>query len=213
MTQFIDILLHLDAHLYQLSMEYGIYLYPILALILFTETGLVFFPFLPGDSLLFAAGSLATTGALNLYYLLACLGFAVLLGDNINYGVGRLLGPFLLKSQFRHWIKPTHLEKTHQFYAHYGVSAILWGRFMPIIRTFVLFTAGLGKMSYPYYFALDCLGVTLWVGGLVMAGYFFGAIPFVKGHFSLIVFGIIVLSFAPAGFQYLSFLFKRKSAG
>ena len=204
-TTLFQFIAHLDLHLAQLSAQYGTGLYAILFAIIFIETGFIIMPFLPGDSLLFAVGSLAAKGYLNIYYIMILLFMAAVLGDNLNYGIGRYLGVKLTRSPQKRWINPEYLQKAHLFYEKQGAKAILIGRFMPIIRTFIPFTAGMAKMTYRRFVCIDTLGVVFWVGGLGMAGYFFGNIPLVKTHFSLIIIGIIIISLLPVMYDLMMY--------
>lgn len=194
---FIDIILHLDSHLLALTQEYGVWIYAILFLIIFCETGLVIAPFLPGDSLLFVAGALCGMGAMQLEILIPLLILAAFFGDNTNYWIGRLLGLRLLKRSDR-LIKREHLDKTHIFYEKHGGKMIIFARFLPIIRTFAPFVAGIGLMRYRLFVLFSALGSVLWIGSLTVAGYFFGNIPVVKNNLTLIILGIIVISLLPA---------------
>lgn len=194
---FIDVILHLDVHLLELTREYGIWIYAILFLIIYCETGLVVMPFLPGDSLLFVAGALCGMGALQLELLAPLLMVAAFSGDNTNYWIGRLIGLRLLKRTNR-LIKREHLDKTHAFYEKHGGKTILFARFLPIIRTFAPFVAGIGLMRYRLFVLFSALGSFVWIGSLTVAGYFFGNIPAVKNNLTLIIVGIIVLSLLPA---------------
>lgn len=194
---FIDIVLHLDAHLLALTQQYGTWIYAILFLIIYCETGLVVAPFLPGDSLLFVAGALCGMGALQLEWLAPLLMLAAFGGDNTNYWIGRLIGLRLLKRTNR-LIKREHLDKTHAFYEKHGGKTILFARFLPIIRTFAPFVAGIGLMRYRLFVLFSALGSFVWIGSLTVAGYFFGNIPAVKNNLTLIIVGIIVISLLPA---------------
>ena len=194
---FIDVILHLDVHLLELTREYGIWIYAILFLIIYCETGLVVMPFLPGDSLLFVAGALCGMGALQLELLAPLLMVAAFSGDNTNYWIGRLIGLRLLKRTNR-LIKREHLDKTHAFYEKHGGKTILFARFLPIIRTFAPFVAGIGLMRYRLFVLFSALGSFVWIGSLTVAGYFFGNIPAVKNNLTLIIVGIIIISLLPA---------------
>lgn len=196
-SAFIDIVLHLDAHLLALAQEYGIWIYGILFLIIYCETGLVIMPFLPGDSLLFVAGALCGMGALQLGLLAPLLMVAAFGGDNTNYWIGRLIGLRLLK-QTNGLIKREHLDKTHAFYEKHGGKTIIFARFLPIIRTFAPFVAGIGLMRYRLFVLFSALGSLMWIGSLTVAGYFFGNIPAVKNNLTLIIVGIIIISLLPA---------------
>lgn len=197
LTAFIDIVLHLDAHLLALTQQYGVWVYAILFLIIYCETGLVVAPFLPGDSLLFVAGALCGLGALRLEWLLPLLMLAAFSGDNTNYWIGRLIGMRLLKRTNR-LIKREHIDKTHAFYEKHGGKTILFARFLPIVRTFAPFVAGVGLMRYRLFILFSALGSLAWIGSLTVAGYFFGNIPVIKNNLTLMILGIIVISFLPA---------------
>jgi membrane-associated protein len=198
LTSFIDIVLHLDAHLLVLVQEYGMWVYAILFGIIFAETGLVVAPFLPGDSLLFVTGALCGMGALELQILLPLLMLAAFSGDNTNYWVGRLLGLRLLNSSNQRFIKHEHLEKTHLFFDKHGGKTIIFARFLPVIRTFAPFVAGIGTMSYRLFLMFSALGSLAWIGSLTLAGYFFGNIPVIKNNLTLMIIGIMFISFIPA---------------
>jgi len=202
-TTLIDIVLHLDAHLMIMVQDYGLWVYAILFMIIFAETGLVFAPFLPGDSLLFVAGALCGLGALQLQWLMPLLMLAAFSGDNTNYWVGRLLGMRLFNYMEGKFLKREHLDKTHAFYEKHGGKTIIFARFMPIIRTFSPFVAGLGTMRYRLFVMFSALGSVLWIGSLTLAGYFFGNIPVVKDNLTLIVLGVIVLSFLPGIIEFI----------
>ncbi|OGS93345.1 MAG: hypothetical protein A2061_01215 [Gallionellales bacterium GWA2_59_43] len=197
LTAFIDIVLHLDVKLLQLTTEYGMWVYAILFLIIFCETGLVVTPFLPGDSLLFVAGALCGMGALQLEWLVPLLVLAAFSGDNTNYWIGRLVGMRLLR-RTNGLIKREHIDKTHAFYEKHGGKTIIFARFLPIVRTFAPFVAGIGLMRYRLFMLYSALGSIAWIGGLSVAGYLFGNIPLVKDNLTLIILGIIVVSFLPA---------------
>lgn len=197
LTGFIDLILHLDKHLALLIENYGVWVYGILFLIVFCETGLVVAPFLPGDSLLFVTGAFAASGALSPETAIAVLVSASFLGDNTNYWIGRFLGPKVFQREKSRLFNPKHLEQTHQFYERHGGKTIILARFFPIIRTFAPFVAGVGKMNYRQFVPYSLIGGITWVGSLVLAGYFFGAIPFIKQNLTLVIFGIVGLSLLP----------------
>jgi membrane-associated protein len=197
LAAFIDIILHLDTHLLALTREYGVWVYAILFLIIYCETGLVVMPFLPGDSLLFVAGALCGMGALQLEWLAPLLMLAAFSGDNTNYWIGRLVGMRLLHTDTR-LIKRKHIDKTHAFYEKHGGKTILFARFLPIVRTFAPFVAGIGLMRYRLFVLFSALGSLMWIGSLTVAGYFFGNIPVIKDNLTLMVLGIIAISFLPA---------------
>lgn len=199
---FIDIVLHLDKHLLALTQEYGIWIYAILFLIIYCETGLVVMPFLPGDSLLFVAGALCGLGALQLEWLAPLLIVAAFSGDNTNYWIGRLVGVRLLKSS-NGLIKREHIDKTHAFYEKHGGKTVMFARFLPIIRTFAPFVAGIGLMHYRLFMLYSALGSLLWIGSLTVAGYFFGNIPIIKDNLTLMILGIIVVSLLPAISEFI----------
>jgi membrane-associated protein len=202
-TYFIDFFLHLDRHLSQVIQTYGTWTYALLFVIVFLETGLVVAPLLPGDSLLFAAGSFAALGALDLSLLFVLLTVAAILGDTVNYAIGHYLGPKVFHYPKSRFFNPDHLRKTHDFYEKYGGKTIIIARFVPIIRTFAPFVAGIGAMSYARFLLYNVAGGILWVGVCVFAGYFFGNLPIVKKNFSLVILGIIVVSIMPALVEYL----------
>lgn len=199
---FIDIVLHLDKHLLALTQEYGIWIYAILFLIIYCETGLVVTPFLPGDSLLFVAGALCGLGALQLEWLAPLLIVAAFSGDNTNYWIGRLVGMRLLKRS-NGLIKREHIDKTHAFYEKHGGKTVMLARFLPIIRTFAPFVAGIGLMHYRLFMLYSALGSLLWIGSLTVAGYFFGNIPIIKDNLTLMILGIIVVSLLPAISEFI----------
>ncbi|HUW51566.1 MAG TPA: DedA family protein [Sulfuricella sp.] len=203
LLSFVDIVLHLDKYLLVLTQDYGSWVYLILFLIIFCETGLVVAPFLPGDSLLFVAGAMSATGALEVQMLAGLLIAASFLGDNTNYWIGRYAGPRVFSSETSRLLNPVHLEQTHRFYERHGGKAIILARFFPIIRTFAPFVAGVGSMNYHRFLPLSLVGGVAWVGSLVLAGYFFGNIPFLKQNLSLLIFGIIILSMLPGALGYL----------
>ncbi len=208
----LDIVLHLDAHLLALTQQYGIWVYAILFLIIYSETGLVIAPFLPGDSLLFVAGALCGMGALQLEWLVPLLVLAAFSGDNTNYWIGRLVGMRLLKRAGGRLIKREHIDKTHAFYERHGGKTVVLARFLPIIRTFAPFVAGIGMMDYRKFVLYSALGSLVWISGLSVAGYLFGNIPVVKNNLTLIIVGIIIVSLLPAINAGLGeFLKRRKS--
>lgn len=194
----IDLFLHLDVHLGGVIQQYGGWTYAILFLVIFCETGLVVTPILPGDSLLFAAGALAaTTGVLDPFTLFILLSVGAVLGDAVNYAIGRYLGPRLLAMNSR-FLKKEYLDRTHQFYEKYGGKTIIFARFVPIIRTFAPFLAGVGHMTYARFAMYNIAGGVIWIASFVFAGYYFGNIPMVKKNFTLVIMGIIVVSVMPA---------------
>ncbi len=205
----LDLILHLDTHLLALVHDYGVWVYAILFAIIFAETGLVVAPFLPGDSLLFVTGALCGMGSLELQVLLPLLLLAAFGGDNTNYWIGRLLGLRLLTHASPRFIKHEHLEKTHLFFDKHGGKTIIFARFLPIIRTFAPFVAGIGTMTYRSFVMFSALGSLAWIGSLTLAGYFFGNIPVIKNNLTLMIVGIIFVSFIPA---LLEFLRHRRQA-
>lgn len=207
---FLDFVLHLDTHLLSLIQQYGNWVYAILFLIIFTETGLVIAPFLPGDSLLFVAGALCGMGSLELQLLIPLLMLAAFSGDNSNYWIGRLIGNKLVHRANSRFIRREHLDKTHAFYEKHGGKTVLFARFLPIIRTFAPFVAGIGTMSYRLFLAFSALGSIAWISSMTLAGYFFGNIPIIKNNLTLMVLGIIVVSLLPA---IREFIRHRRSHG
>jgi len=203
LTAFLDIILHLDTHLLALTQQYGMWVYGILFLIIFAETGLVIAPFLPGDSLLFVAGALCGMGALQLEWLMPLLMLAAFCGDNTNYWIGRLIGLRLINRTNGKLIKREHLDKTHAFYEKHGGKTILFARFLPIIRTFAPFVAGVGLMRYRLFVLFSALGSLAWICSLTVAGYFFGNIPWVKENLTVIILAIIIISFLPAISEFI----------
>ncbi|GGK60881.1 DedA family protein [Rufibacter glacialis] len=196
LRQFIDLFLHLDQHLSQIISDYGTWTYVILFMIIFVETGVVVMPFLPGDSLLFAAGAFAATGVLNVWILMTLLFIAAFLGDTLNYLIGDYFGPKVFKRDYR-FLKREYLLKTQAFYEKHGGKTIIFARFIPIIRTFAPFVAGVGTMKYSKFLSYNIIGGFIWVVGFVMAGFVFGNIPVVKKNFTLVIFGIILISILP----------------
>jgi membrane-associated protein len=199
----VDVFLHLDTHLAEVIQQYGTYTYALLFLIVFLETGLVVTPLLPGDSLLFAAGSFAGIGALSLWPLFFLLCAAAILGDTANYAIGAYLGPKVFHYPKSRFFNPEHLRKTHEFYEKYGGKTIIIARFIPIIRTFAPFVAGIGSMTYARFLSYNVIGGVLWVAVCVFAGYFFGNLAFVRKNFSLVIVAIILISMLPALVEYL----------
>lgn len=192
----IEFILHLDKYLSLIIQNFGALTYFMLFLIIFAETGLVAAPFLPGDSLLFAAGTFAAIGSLNVLWLFAILAAAAILGDSLNYAIGKFIGPRMFKEHSR-FLKKEYLDKTHKFYEKYGKKTIVLARFVPIVRTFAPFLAGLGKMSYAHFLFYNIFGGILWVATFVFGGYFFGNIPIIKENFTIVIFIIIIVSFLP----------------
>jgi membrane-associated protein len=203
LTTFFDIVLHLDVHLAALLMQYGPWIYLILFAIIFCETGLVVTPFLPGDSLLFVVGALAGSGGLEIKFIIPLLVGAALLGDNANYFVGRVAGNKVFQWQQSRFFNRAAFDRTHAFYERHGGKTIIIARFLPLVRTFAPFVAGVAQMTYLRYLAFCLLGAVLWVGSLCMAGYWFGNLPFIKNNLTLVILGIIFLSLLPLIVGYL----------
>ena len=195
----LDFILHIDQHLIALAAQHGIWIYAILFIIVFCETGLVVTPFLPGDSLLFSAGAVAaaSAGTLNMHLIVAVLLAAAVLGDASNFEIGKYFGAKLFSRPDSKIFKPEYLAKTHAFYEKYGGKTIILARFVPIVRTFAPFVAGMGNMHYGRFIRYNIIGALMWVGLLTYAGYFFGELPVVKNNFGLVVIGIIVVSVLP----------------
>ena len=198
-----DFLVRLDVHLAGFLAQYGAWIYGLLFVIVFLETGLVVTPFLPGDSLLFVVGALAATGGLSIDLVIVLLVSAALLGDNANYWAGRWLGPKVFRWQDSLFFNRAYLDATRVFYTRHGGKTLIIARFMPFVRTFAPFVAGIGRMPYPRYLAFCVTGALLWVGSLTMLGYFFGNLPFVKKNLTAVIFAIIGLSLAPMALQFL----------
>lgn len=198
-----EILLHLDRHLDLLIRNYGVWTYAILFLIIFLETGLVVTPFLPGDSLLFAGGTFAALGSLDARWLIISLSIAAIAGDTVNYWIGHLVGPKVFNKEKSRFLNKEHLYRTHRFYEKYGGKTIILARFIPIIRTFAPFVAGIGSMTYRRFILYNISGGIAWVVIFVLGGYLFGNIPVVKQNFSLVIFAIIFLSVLPGIVEFL----------
>ena len=203
LAQFIDIVLHLDRHLTWLVDNYGVWIYLILFLIIFCETGLVVTPFLPGDSLLFVAGTLAAVGAMYVHGLFALLVLAAFSGDNTNYWIGRFAGPRVFRIERSRLFNPAHLQRTHRFYEKHGGKTVTFARFLPIIRTFAPFVAGIGRMAYPRFLFYSFSGSVFWIGFFVFGGYYFGNIPVVRQNLTLAIIGIIVVSVMPGIVEFI----------
>jgi membrane-associated protein len=199
----LDIALHLDRYLSAIIQQYGLWTYAILFAVIFIETGFVVMPFLPGDSLLFAAGAFAALGALKVGWLIALLASAAIIGDTVNYWVGHFLGPKVFSKEKSRFFKKEHLDRTHAFFEKYGGKTIIIARFVPIVRSFAPLVAGIGRMSYGKFIAYNVIGGVGWVVLLTGAGYFFGNIPVVKNNFSLAILAIIALSTVPIVTEYL----------
>ena len=209
----IDLVLHLDKHLLEIARDYGTWTYLILFLIVFCETGLVVTPFLPGDSLLFAVGTLAAKpeSPINVWFVSGLLVVAGILGDTVNYHAGHFIGTHIFKENAR-ILKKGHLDRTHEFFEKYGGKTIIIARFVPIVRTFAPFVAGAGAMSYPKFLTYNVLGALLWVGSILFAGYLFGNIPIVERNFSIVVLAIIVISLLPMVWELLMAARKKGAA-
>jgi membrane-associated protein len=209
----IDLFLHLDKHMNELARQYGTGMYLILFLIVFCETGLVVTPFLPGDSLLFAVGALAATegSPLHVGWVSLLLFSAALCGDNVNYLIGHMVGPRVFSSTHNRWFKREHLDQTHAFFERHGPKTIILARFVPIVRTFTPFVAGVGAMTYPKFLVYSILAAIIWVGLLVNAGYFFGNVPIVKQNFSIVILAIIAISLLPAAIEIMRHRARAKA--
>ncbi|MCL4530576.1 MAG: DedA family protein [Chloroflexi bacterium] len=194
----IDVFLHLDTHLSAIITQYGTWTYGLMFFVIFMETGFVVTPFLPGDSLIFAAGTFAALGSLNVWVLFILLAAAAVLGDTANYWIGHYLGERAYNIK---WIKKEYLDRTHAFFEKHGGKTIFLARFVPIVRTFAPFVAGIGRMPYGYFFSYNVFGGITWVALFTFAGYFFGNIPFIRDHFSTVIIVIILISLVPMGFE------------
>ncbi|MFB3895361.1 MAG: DedA family protein [bacterium] len=208
--KFFDFFIHLDIHLKTIIQSYGDWTYLILFAIIFCETGLVVTPLLPGDSLLFAAGSFAALGALKVQFLFFLLWFAAVAGDNLNYWIGYHIGPKIFHKENVRFLNKEYLKRGHKFYEKYGGKTIIIARFMPIIRTFSPFVAGIAKMSYLKFLAYDIFGGGLWIGIFVFGGYYFGNLPTVKHNFTLVILAIIIISVMPGVIEYFRHRGKKK---
>ena len=206
----IDFVLHMDVHLNDLIIQYGTLTYVILFVIIFAETGLVFTPFLPGDSLIFAAGTFAAKGVFNENYLFFLLTGAAILGDTANYWIGHFIGPKIFNNENVRFLKKEYLERTHRFYEKYGGKTIIIARFIPIIRTFAPFVAGIGSMTYPKFILYNIIGGAAWVALFVYGGFYFGNIEIVKNNFTIVIFTIIFISILPGIIEFIRH--KMKSA-
>jgi membrane-associated protein len=202
LVTFVDMFLHVDRYLLDLATAYGVWVYAILFTIIFLETGVVVTPFLPGDSLLFATGALAAAGVLDVGTVLLLLTAAAIIGDNVNYSIGRRVGPRVFTERSR-WLKHDHLVRTQRFYAKHGGKTVVLARFVPIVRTFAPFVAGVGRMHYPRFLAFNVVGGVVWVWSFGLLGYFFGNRPIIKENFGLAIIAVIVLSLLPVGFEAL----------
>jgi membrane-associated protein len=207
-NKMMDFFLHMDAYLAQIIATYGVWTYAILFTVIFIETGLVIFPFLPGDSLLFAAGTFAALGALNIWFLMGLLMVAAVLGDTVNYSIGHYLGERAYNIK---WIKKEYLDKTHAFFEKHGGKAIFLARFVPIVRTFAPFVAGIGKMDYSYFITYNLTGGVTWVALFTLLGYFFGNLEFVQKNFELVIIAIILISVVPMGYEWMKARREKKA--
>lgn len=206
---FWDLLVHLDRHLAALVTQYGPWIYALLFLIIFCETGLVVTPFLPGDSLLFVAGTLWAASAMDVHLLVIVLIVAAILGDSVNYAIGAYLGPKVFHWEQSRFFNRRALDRTHEFYERHGGKTIIIARFVPLIRTFAPFVAGIGSMTYSRFLAFNVIGAVVWVVSLVYAGYFFGNIPVIRNNLTLVIFGIIGLSLAPIALELAKARLRR----
>ena len=211
LASLIDFILHIDQHLIELTQTYGLWIYAILFLIVFCETGLVVTPFLPGDSLLFAAGAVAALGGMNVHMAAALLLAAAVIGDAANFAVGKYFGEKLFAKPDSRVFKREYLDKTHAFYEKYGGKTIILARFVPIVRTFAPFVAGMGNMHYGRFIRYNIIGALMWVGLLTYAGYFFGELPVVKNNFGLVVIGIIAVSVLPMAVEIAKAKWGKKA--
>ena len=206
-----DFAVHLDAHLAAFIAEHGVWVYALLFAIVFCETGLVVTPFLPGDSLLFVVGALAAAGGMDIVLVMVLLVTAALSGDNVNYWIGRWAGPKVFRAEDSRWLNRRHLERTHAFYERHGGKAIIIARFVPIVRTYVPFVAGIGAMPYARFLAFSVAGALLWVVSLCLAGYWFGNIPLVKDNLAVAIMVIVAVSVLPIAVEFLRA--RRRAAG
>ena len=210
MLQIVDFVLHVDIYLNDIIAHYGAWTLALLFVVIFLETGVVVTPFLPGDSLLFAVGTFAALGSLDLTVAMVCMAIAAIAGDTVNYWIGHYLGPKVFHGKKSRFLNKKHLERTHEFYERYGGKTIIIARFIPVIRTFAPFVAGIGSMTYRKFLAYNVIGGILWIFSLTMAGYFFGNIPVVRKNFSLVIMAIVVISVLPGVIEYLR---QRGKAG
>ena len=202
LSGFFDLILHLDRHLLELARSYGVWVYAVLFLIVFLETGVVVTPFLPGDSLLFVAGTIAAAGELNIHGLVLLLIAAAIAGDSLNYAIGHYLGPRVFRFDDSRFFKRAYLDRTHAFFERHGGKAIILARFVPIIRTYAPFVAGIGAMRYRRFLMFNVTGAVLWVALLAYAGFFFGNLPLVRNNLTAVILGIIVLSIMPGIIEF-----------
>jgi membrane-associated protein len=207
---FLDIILHIDQYLPKVMQEYGSITYLILFFIIFCETGLVVAPFLPGDSLLFAAGAFSATGALDIKILFILLTLAAIIGDSVNYWMGTIVGPEIFHKRKLPLVNEGHLKRTEEFYEKHGGKTIILARFIPVIRTFAPFVAGIGKMEYARFMGYNLIGAILWNMTFLVSGYYFGNLPFVKNNFSIVLLAIILVSFLPGIIEVLKHRSQKK---
>jgi membrane-associated protein len=203
LAKFLDLVLHLDKHLLEIAREYGSGVYAFLFIIIFCETGLVVTPFLPGDSLLFVAGTLAAGGVMNIHVLVMLLILAAIAGDSLNFAIGRWLGQRVFRFDDSWFFKKAYIERTHQYFERYGGRTIIIARFVPIVRTYAPFVAGIGAMDYRRFLLFNVIGAVVWVALIAYAGYLFGQVPVVQNNLTLVIFGIILLSISPAIIEVL----------
>lgn len=205
-----EFIIHIDVHLSELIQSYGIWTYLILFIIIFCETGLVVTPILPGDSLLFAAGTFAARGDFNVLWLFIILSVAAILGDTVNYWIGAYVGPKVFHKERVRFLNKEYLDRTHQFYEKYGGKTIIIARFIPIIRTFAPFVAGIGSMTYWHFISYNVIGGVVWIAAFIFAGFYFGNIPMVKNNFTLVIFAIIIISILPGVIEFFRQHSKNK---
>ncbi|MCX5807770.1 MAG: DedA family protein [Proteobacteria bacterium] len=205
----IDFIMHIDVHLGAIIKNYGLWTYLILFLIIFCETGLVVTPILPGDSLLFAAGTFAALGSLDIAWLFVLLSLAAIAGDTVNYWIGSFVGPKIFQKEKIRFLNKEHLERTHQFYEKYGGKTIVIARFMPIIRTFAPFVAGIGSMTYWKFISYNVIGGVAWIAICMFAGYYFGNLTFVKKNFPLVILAIVIISILPGVIEFLRHKYRK----
>ena len=216
MSELIDLLLHADTYLLEIVQQYGAWIYGVLFVIIFCETGLIVTPFLPGDSLLFAAGAIAATGAMDIRIAAVLMLVAAIVGDAVNYSVGRAVGTRIIARansdpRWGRWIRPAYIARAHEFFEQQGGKAIVLARFMPIVRTFVPFVAGAAEMPYPSFALYNVIGGVLWVGLCLGAGYLFGNVPIVKENFEMVVIGIVLVSLLPMLVEVLKYRTAKTS--
>jgi membrane-associated protein len=211
LQQIIDFVLHIDKHLFDICTQYGIWVYAILFTIIFCETGFVITPFLPGDSLLFAVGSLAAISALDLWISIILMIIAAFAGDTANYWIGHYIGPKVFHKENVRFLNKEYLERTHRFYEKHGGKTIVIARFLPIIRTFAPFVAGIGSMTYPRFMLYNLSGGMLWVLLFILGGYFFGSVPIVKNNFSVVIILLVLIPGIPAAFEFIRHLLERRA--